>query len=180
MAAFLTTPDLHCLFIPGDPRRNLETADATVILPELCLAFRNAFDCALVDDAIETALRERYRALTTPRLPFFRRTDFLGATEKVRDWSDYLARTTPTLPSKAARGGPLMVSALTLPQSGFGPGAQPAQHGELCFLPMPSGMRTCSAHVPMEADPAAMPGALALLGPRPGRAPPRRPRAGRF
>ena len=90
---FLARPGPHCLFIPGDPRRNLETADAAVILPELRLAFQNAFDCAVIDDAIEAALREEYRALKTPGLLFFRGTAYLGAIEKVRDWSDYLART---------------------------------------------------------------------------------------
>ncbi|MCB1409381.1 MAG: hydrogenase accessory protein [Rhodobacteraceae bacterium] len=90
---FLARPGPHCLFIPGDPRRNLETADAAVILPELRLAFQNAFDCAVIDDAIEAALREEYRALKTPGLLFFRGPAYLGAIEKVRDWSDYLART---------------------------------------------------------------------------------------
>lgn len=97
VAEFLARPGQHCLFIPGDPRRNLETADAAVILPELRMAFQNAFDCAVIDDAIEAALREHYRALKTPGLLFFRGPDFLGAIEKVRDWSDYLARVTHIL-----------------------------------------------------------------------------------
>jgi hydrogenase-1 operon protein HyaE len=97
VAEFLARPGQHCLFIPGDPRRNLETADAAVILPELRMAFQNGFDCAVIDDAIETALREQYRALKTPGLLFFRGPEFLGAIEKVRDWSDYLARVTHIL-----------------------------------------------------------------------------------
>ncbi|RGP38077.1 hydrogenase accessory protein [Pseudotabrizicola alkalilacus] len=102
VAGFLARPGVHCLFIPGDARRNLETVDAAVILPELRLAFQGAFDCAVVDDAIEADLREQYRALKTPGLLFFRQTDFLGAVEKVRDWSDYLARVTHFLSLKAA------------------------------------------------------------------------------
>lgn len=98
----LARPGLHCLFIPGDPRRNLETADAAVILPELAQAFQHAFDCAVIDDAIEAATREEYRALKTPGLLFFHGPDFLGAIEKVRDWSDYLARTSHILSLKAA------------------------------------------------------------------------------
>ena len=31
MAEFTQRPGLHCLFVPGDPRRNLETADAAVL-----------------------------------------------------------------------------------------------------------------------------------------------------
>ncbi len=102
LTEFLRRPGQHCLFIPGDPRRNLETADAAVILPELRLAFQNAFDCALVDDAIEASLRETHRALKTPGLLFFRDGTFLGAIEKVRDWSDYLARISHILSLKAA------------------------------------------------------------------------------
>lgn len=102
VAEFLGRPGVHCLFIPGDPRRNLETADAAVILPELRLAFQNAFDCAVIDDAIEAALREQHRALKTPGLLFFRGAAYLGSVEKVRDWSDYLARITHFLSLKAA------------------------------------------------------------------------------
>ena len=102
VAEFLARPGVHCLFVPGDPRRNLETADAAVFLPELRLAFQNAFDCAVIDDAIEAQVRERHRALKTPGLLFFRGADFLGAVEKVRDWSDYLARITHFLSLKAA------------------------------------------------------------------------------
>ena len=97
VAEFLARPGKHCLFIPGDPRRNLETADAAVILPELRVAFQHAFDCALVGDGIEAGLREETRALKTPGLLFYREGRFLGAIEKVRDWSDYLDRITHIL-----------------------------------------------------------------------------------
>ena len=99
---FLSEPGLHCLFVPGDPRRNLETADAAVILPELRQAFQNAFDCAVIDDCIEAQLRETYRTLKTPGFLFFRGGEFLGSIEKVRDWSDYLARISFILSQKAA------------------------------------------------------------------------------
>jgi hydrogenase-1 operon protein HyaE len=102
VAAFLSRPGVHCLFIPGDARRNLETADAAVILPELRQAFQGAFDCAVIGDAIEAGLREAHRALKTPGLLFFRQSDFLGAVERVRDWSDYLDRITHFLSLKAA------------------------------------------------------------------------------
>lgn len=102
VTGFLARPGVHCLFIPGDPRRNLETADAAVILPELRQAFQHAFDCAVVDDAIEAQLRDHYRALKTPGLLFFRGADFLGAVEKVRDWSDYLGRISHILSRQAA------------------------------------------------------------------------------
>jgi hydrogenase-1 operon protein HyaE len=94
---FVGGPGAHCLFVPGDARRNLETADAAVILPELRGAFANAFDCAIVDDGIEATVRERVRALKTPGFLFYREGRFLGAIEKIRDWNDYVARTTHIL-----------------------------------------------------------------------------------
>lgn len=51
----------------------------------------------MIDDAIEAQLREHYRALTTPGLHFFRGPAYLGAIEKVRDWSDCLGRITHLL-----------------------------------------------------------------------------------
>lgn len=102
LAAFLDRPGLHCLFVPGDPQRNLETNDAAVILPELRMTFQNAFDCALVGDGIETAVRERYRALKTPGFVFLRETRLLGAVQKVRDWDDYLARVQQILATEPA------------------------------------------------------------------------------
>jgi hypothetical protein len=56
-----------------------------------------AFDCAIVDDAIENAIRQEYRALKTPGFLFFRAGAFLGDIQKIRDWDDYLARTAQLL-----------------------------------------------------------------------------------
>jgi hydrogenase-1 operon protein HyaE len=92
LAAHLALPGVHCLFIPGDPARNLESADVAVILPELALSFQRAFDCALVDDAIEEALRKETGVWKTPSLLFFRDGEAIGAIPKVRDWEDYMAR----------------------------------------------------------------------------------------
>lgn len=92
LEAHLATPGTHCLFVPGDPARNLETTDAAVILPELCMVFQHVFDCAVVGDAIEAGLRERSGVLKTPSLIFYRDGRCLGGIPKVRDWADYLAR----------------------------------------------------------------------------------------
>jgi len=56
-----------------------------------------------------------------------------------------------------------MASPFTLPPAGFGPGSQPAEDRELQYMPMPSGMRTYSPHVPDADDAAAMAEAVALL-----------------
>ena len=90
--AFTARDGAHCLFVPGDPARNLESADVAVILPELRMAFQHAFDCAVVDDAIEAPLREQTGVLKTPSLLFFRDGRFLGGIPKVRDWDDYMTR----------------------------------------------------------------------------------------
>lgn len=90
--AFTTVPGAHCLFVPGDPARNLESADVAVILPELHMTFQRVFDCAVVDDAIEAQLREATGVLKTPSLIFFRDGQPLGGIPKVRDWDDYMAR----------------------------------------------------------------------------------------
>lgn len=95
--AFVARPGAHCLFIPGDPARNLESADAAVILPELRMAFQHVFDCAVVGDGIEAELRERHRALKTPGYLFFRDGAYLGSIEKIRDWDDYVGRTSHIL-----------------------------------------------------------------------------------
>ncbi|MGP1358741.1 hydrogenase accessory protein [Roseicyclus sp.] len=102
--AFIGAPGVHVLFIPGDPVRNLETTDVAVILPELRQAFQQAFDCAVVDDAIEAATREAVAVYKTPSLIFFRDGMQIGALPRVRDWSDYMARIAQIL---AARTQPL-------------------------------------------------------------------------
>lgn len=89
---FVSAPGAHALFVPGDAARNLETADVAVIVPELRMAFQGQFDCAVVDDAIETELRESTRVLKTPSLIFYRDGQMIGAIPKVRDWDDYMAR----------------------------------------------------------------------------------------
>lgn len=72
VTAFTDAPGVHVAFVPGDAKRNLETADVAVILPELKMAFQGKFDCAVVADAIEAKLREDTGVLKTPSLIFFR------------------------------------------------------------------------------------------------------------
>lgn len=97
IAAFTEEPGTHVIFVPGDARRNLETPDVAVILPELRQAFQGRFDCAVATDAVETELREETRVLKTPSLIFFRDGKFIGGIPKVRDWSEYVERITQIL-----------------------------------------------------------------------------------
>jgi hydrogenase-1 operon protein HyaE len=85
------------IFVPGDPARNLESADVAVILPELRMAFQGCFDCAVADDAVEEWLRGDTGVLKTPSLIFYRDGALIGAIPKVRDWDDYMARTAQIL-----------------------------------------------------------------------------------
>jgi hydrogenase-1 operon protein HyaF len=51
-----------------------------------------------------------------------------------------------------------------LPPTGFGPGSQPTDEEEgLAYLPMPSGMRTFSTHLPEVADPERFAAGFAVL-----------------
>ena len=92
LEAYTEQEGTHVLFVPGDPKRNLETADVAVILPELKMAFQGKFDCAVVGDAIETHVREETRILKTPSLIFYRDGKVIGGIPKVRDWDEYMLR----------------------------------------------------------------------------------------
>ena len=89
---WLSRPGVHVLFVPGDAKRNLETADVAVILPELHRAFQGRFDCAVVADEMQSSVKESSRVFKTPSLIFYRDGACLGGMPKVRDWDDYMAR----------------------------------------------------------------------------------------
>ncbi|WP_413205880.1 hydrogenase [Rhodospirillum sp. A1_3_36] len=97
LEAHLATPGDHCLFIPGDPVKNLETNDAAVVLPELVRAFQGRFDCAVIAPAIEEKARTQFDCWPTPSLIFLRNGTLLGSIPRVRDWADYLTRTSAIL-----------------------------------------------------------------------------------
>lgn len=97
LESYTRLPGWHALFLPGDVKRNLESPDVAVILPELKMAFQGRFDCAVVDDTIETALREATGVLKTPSVIFFHDGQFAAGIPKVRDWDDYVARITQIL-----------------------------------------------------------------------------------
>ena len=91
---WLSRPGVHVLFVPGDAKRNLETADVAVILPELHRAFQGRFDCAVVGDEMQANVKESSGVFKTPSLIFYRDGACLGGIPKVRDWDDYMARIT--------------------------------------------------------------------------------------
>lgn len=56
-----------------------------------------------------------------------------------------------------------MVLSFTMPPAGFGPGSQPDPEGDLQYMPMPSGMRVYTPHIPDAEDVAALAEAVAML-----------------
>ena len=99
--SYTAQPGTHALFVPGDPKRNLETADVAVILPEIKQAFQGRFDCAVVGDDIEQKVREETKVLKTPSLIFYREGQMIGGIPRVRDWDEYMARITQILAQSA-------------------------------------------------------------------------------
>lgn len=97
VADFTEAPGVHVIFVPGDARRNLETPDVAVILPELRQAFQGRFDCAVALESVESDLRDATGIFKTPSLIFFRDGACIGGIPKVRDWSDYIERITHLL-----------------------------------------------------------------------------------
>lgn len=97
VAAFTEAEGVHVLFVAGDVKRNLETPDVAVVLPELRQAFQGRFDCAVVADAIENEVRDSSGVFKTPSLIFYRNGAVIGGIPKVRDWSEYIERITQIL-----------------------------------------------------------------------------------
>jgi hydrogenase-1 operon protein HyaE len=172
--AYVAEPGVHVLFIPGDPARNLETADVAVILPELRQAFQGAFDCAVIDDAIEADTREAAGVYKTPSLIFYREGVQIGALPKVRDWSDYMARITQILAARTepqtetadrAKEPPTMPSDFRIPLSASAPApSRPPPRGRnSATWPCPRIWPPSCPITPEVDDPEAVAPALKLL-----------------
>lgn len=97
VAAFTEAPGHHVIFVAGDVRRNLETPDVAVILPELRQAFQGRFDCAVAAEEVQSELRATTEVHKTPSLIFFHQGTCTGGIPKVRDWTDYVERVTHLL-----------------------------------------------------------------------------------
>lgn len=102
VAAFTEAPGHHVIFVPGDVKRNLETPDVAVVLPELRQAFQGRFDCAVAADSVEAELRATTEVHKTPSLIFFHNGTCTGGLPKVRDWADYVERITHLLAQPVA------------------------------------------------------------------------------
>jgi hydrogenase-1 operon protein HyaE len=94
------------LFLTGDPKKELESNDVAVILPELVAAFPGRLRPAVVSRAAEPELKARFGTHTVPALLFFRHGRLLGAIPRVRDWDEYRARIAALLDGDAAVAAP--------------------------------------------------------------------------
>lgn len=92
LEAAIASPNLMCLFMTGNPQKNLETNDVAVILPELQASFGRVFDCAVIDQLIEIEAKDRLGVRPTPSLIFACGGDVIGSVPRVRDWDDYQVR----------------------------------------------------------------------------------------
>ena len=89
---FVDQAGVNVLFFPGDPQQYRETTDVAVVLPELVAAFDGRLSAGVVkrDRDVEVALQKRYGFRQWPCLVFIREGGYLGALERVQNWSEYL------------------------------------------------------------------------------------------
>lgn len=92
LEAWLAEGGMRCVFAPGEIDKNLETADACVILPELRAGFKNAFECAVAAPDLDLSIRQETKTYKAPGFLFYRDGAFIDAISKIRDWDDYVTR----------------------------------------------------------------------------------------
>lgn len=90
LRGFLAVSPNSVLFFTGDPAKHPETLDVAVILPELMKVFGDRCRPAVVARVAEHDLQKRYGFTAWPALVFLRGDRYLGAIERVKDWSVYL------------------------------------------------------------------------------------------
>jgi hydrogenase-1 operon protein HyaE len=78
------------LFVAGDAERIAESNDVAVVVPELDRAFEGAVTVLIADRGNERDIQRRYRFNAFPALIFLRHGEYLGAIQRIQDWTDYL------------------------------------------------------------------------------------------
>ena len=88
---FVDQEGIRVLFFVGDPKRNRESTDVAVVLPELIKVFP-ALRAGIVADypGAGASLEPRYGFKKWPALVFLRNGDYLGVITGIRNWADYL------------------------------------------------------------------------------------------
>ena len=105
--AFINQPGVRVLYFVGDPKRNRESTDVAVVLPELVEAFGGQLQPGVVAEysTIGVELERRYGFRKWPALVFLRDGGYLGAISGIRNWADYL-QTIPELLSAEPHRSP--------------------------------------------------------------------------
>ena len=82
---------LKLVLFAEDPNRVRETLDIVVIGPELKKVFKDYLaSCWMVDVKKARALSTQFGIKRLPAIAFFRDKDFLGASEGLKNWDEYL------------------------------------------------------------------------------------------
>jgi hydrogenase-1 operon protein HyaE len=91
-AAFIAQPGVSVLCFVGDPKRNRESTDVAVVLPELVKAFAGELRPGVVADFTDGGLelQRHYGFRKWPALVFLRDGGYLGEIGGIRNWADYL------------------------------------------------------------------------------------------
>lgn len=87
---FIKQPGISVLFFAGDPKSFRETTDVAVVLPELINAFQGLLKPGVIAAEAERELQRHYGFPTWPALVFLRDGGYLGAIDRIQNWSEYL------------------------------------------------------------------------------------------
>jgi hydrogenase-1 operon protein HyaE len=117
---FVAAPGHALVFFSEDPRRQRETLDLAVILPELHRGFGGAFRAGWLGPDAAKTLYARYGFRRWPAFVVLRGGAYVGVIDGIRDWDEYSremqrllaaeptdppAIVVPAKPAAAARGG---------------------------------------------------------------------------
>lgn len=103
-AAFIGQPGVSVLYFVGDPKRNRESTDVAVVLPELVKTFVGLRPGVVADyTGSGKELERHYGFRKWPALVFLRDGRYLGVISGIRNWVDYLQAIPELLASKPSR-----------------------------------------------------------------------------
>ena len=90
--AFVATPGMNVLFVPGDPKTVKDATDVAVVLPELVGVYTSKLNAGVVRDTFGdgVALKRLYGFSQFPSLVFVRDGEYVGTISRIRDWQEYL------------------------------------------------------------------------------------------
>ncbi len=91
LAEMQAVPGLKLVLFADDPNRVRETLDIVVIGPELKKVFKDYLSGAWIADVKKArAMSTQFGIKKLPAVAFFRDAAFLGASEGLKNWDEYL------------------------------------------------------------------------------------------